>query len=134
MAKNKDVVSKIVTVLAASFLLLALGFMGSEFYFGPEKRFVDSWGKDFQTLLESKKLHEGFGKIKRIEFISTSPKLEKAYKNRPINISESPSGSYELQIFADEIPGGGIIVQYDLIDLASGNTIQEVGRTFPHKL
>lgn len=96
---------------------------------------MTSWAADFKSLAKNKYLHPGFENIKRVELIATSEKLEKIYRKNPITFNERDDGAFELQVFLDEIEGHeGVVIQYDLVDLATGNTVFELGRTFPHRL
>ena len=85
---------------------------------------------DFESLKKENQLHEGFANIKDVQVFSASDKLKQAYFQAPLLLNQKKEGKFNLEIFLDEIEDGGVIVQYDLIDLATGNTVFEVGRTF----
>lgn len=88
------------------------------------------WQEDYDKQMAANELHEGFKQIKSIQLFATSEKLKKIYQTQPLNIPQSPDGKYFLEIFFDEADEGGAIIQYDLVEVESGNTIFEVGRTF----
>jgi hypothetical protein len=100
-----------------------------------EKKFMTAWEHDLQRLKVAKSLHPGFESIKKIQLYSPSDRMKKIFKKYPINFELKPQGRYMLEVFMDEIEGGeGVVIQYDLVDTKTGNTVWELGRTFPHKL
>jgi hypothetical protein len=100
----------------------------------PEKKFMDAWEADIQHLREVKALPPGFSDLKAIKLSSTSEHLKKMFKKYPIHFGTTDKGHYTLEIYMDELEDGGVIVQYDLVEQKSGNTVWELARTFPQKI
>jgi hypothetical protein len=93
-----------------------------------------AWDEDLKHLDKAHLLPQGFKGLKKIDLTSSSTRLRDAFKKYPLDLSYNPNGKYSLEIFADEIEGGGVVIQYDLIEIKSGNTVWELGRTFPQSL
>jgi hypothetical protein len=99
-----------------------------------EKNFMTAWDNDIARLDRAHSLPAGFTNLKQVHLTTSSEKIKKAFGKYPLNLNRETDGKYNLDIFADEIDGGGVVIQYDLIENRSGNTIWELGRTFPQKL
>ena len=99
-----------------------------------EKKFILAWQEDIRRMDQARSLPNGFKDLKVVEFIATSKKLKLMLKKYPMDFKTNSHGHYSLEILLDEIKGGGLMMQYDLVELKSGNTIWERGRTFPQKL
>ena len=105
------------------------------FYFAaPEKKLSIALQKDLAMLAKSEALHAGFQSLNEIKMVTTSQSLKDFNNKYPIGFETNPEGKFNLEIFMDEIESGGIVIQYDLVDKKTGNTIWELGRTFPYKL
>ena len=109
-------------------------FFASVPFVPADKRFMQAWERDLKHLRDVKALHPGFRDLKSVEFIATSEKLKVMLKKYPIDFSTNPSGHFKLEVLLDELNEGGLMMQYDLVELKSGNTVWERGRTFPQKL
>jgi len=122
-------------LVSALLFLLGVGLIFHSTSGSQEERFALAWAKDLKFLEGKKILPPQFHDLKDIEAKGMSRKLEDIYKRFPIGLKTTPEGKYRLEIFMDEIEGEeGVVIQYDLIDDASGNTIWELGRTFPNQL
>ena len=100
----------------------------------PAKKFMSAWQSDIERLDRAHLLPVGFKDLKKVRLTTSSEKIKKAYNQYPLNLNRDVKGKFNLEIFADEIDGGGIVVQYDLVENKSGNTVWELGRTFPQNL
>jgi len=99
-----------------------------------EKKFMTAWEDDLGRLDRAKALPQGFKDLRKIRFITQSEKLKIAFKKYPLSLTKNNKGKFNLEIFADNIEGGGVVIQYDLIEVKSGNTVWELGRTFPQNI
>jgi hypothetical protein len=99
-----------------------------------EKKFMTAWDSDIARLDRAHALPAGFNNLKQIRLTSGSEKIKRAFGKYPLNLSRKNNGKFVLDIFADQIEGGGIVIQYDLVENKSGNTVWEMGRTFPQNL
>ncbi len=100
----------------------------------PEKKFMTAWQADITRLDSAHSLPNGFKDLKKVGFTCSSERLKKAFDKYPLTLERNPQGKFNLEIFADEVEGGSVVVQYDLVDVKSGNTVWELGRTFPQTL
>jgi hypothetical protein len=98
-----------------------------------DKKFILAWQEDLQRMDRLRTLPPGFKDLKSVEYIATTEKLKVMLKKYPMDFKTSGKGRYALEILLDELKGGGLMMQYDLVDLKSGNTVWERGRTFPQK-
>jgi hypothetical protein len=90
-----------------------------------------TWAHDFVEMKKQNQGHPGLNSIKNIHLVSHSAKLKKMYKNKPLPIILQKEGLYRLEIFLDEGEDNQAVIQYDLVDIKSGNTVWEAGRLFP---
>jgi hypothetical protein len=98
----------------------------------PEKKFMIAWRRDIKHMGDARSLPKGFNDLKAVEFISTSGKLKQMIKKYPMSEFQThKDGHYTLEILLDQLKGGGLMMQYDLVDVRTGNTVWERGRTFP---
>ncbi|MDZ4678426.1 MAG: hypothetical protein SGI74_13065 [Oligoflexia bacterium] len=98
------------------------------------QNFMAGWERDLQKLEKTKFLHPGFRNLQKILLISPSERLKNIYATKPLNLQTHDNGKFSLEIFMDEVAGGGVVVQYDLIDMHTGNTVWELGRTFSYNV
>ena len=115
--------------------LIFVGAAGSVVYRimdRPEFRFARNWKHDFDLLENAKQLPEGFKRLRSIKVTSTSPKIKDLAQKLTGFIPTNSSGEFDLEIFFDPMTEHkGILVQYDLVDVKSGNTVFEISRTLP---
>ena len=93
------------------------------------------WARDLEKLQKTKHLPSGFFEIREVKMIFPAEKAKIFFAKikNPDLIKSSTAGRFILEIFIDAIDaaqGGGIMMQYDLIEIKSGNTVWELGRTF----
>jgi hypothetical protein len=136
---------KIIPVVVLTIILATVGFWAGRRYLHmayislfikapPEKKFMDAWESDIHHLDDIKALPPGFKDLRLVRLSTPSAKLKKSFKQYPIQFEAKPSGHFILEIFGDELDEGGVLIQYDLVDGKTGNTVWELGRTFPQKL
>jgi hypothetical protein len=122
----------VATLLA--FLLFPKGVFlkaGPGFYQTPEQKLSAQVLEDFNLLISGGKIPGAFKNIQSVEFIGGTPELQKWLKGSPLPFTQDPQGAYRLEVFLDSIEGGhGTVVQYDLVEVKSGRTVWEFGRTF----
>jgi hypothetical protein len=128
-------------IIALLFILSGIGlgvsgayrsWLSSDPAYG-DKKLMDGWERDLQKLERTKFLHPGFQSLQNIQLISPSERLKNLYASKPLNLETHDNGKFSLEIFMDEVEGGGgVVIQYDLIDLTTGNTVWELGRTFSY--
>jgi hypothetical protein len=127
--KNAVLPMTILTLLA---VVLAIFTMS-----GPrsiEDQFVIAVSKDLENLRQQNFLPEGFNDLKRVEVFGKSENLKTIFNRANESFKTSTDGKYALEVFLDVIDEGGVILQYDLVEIKSGNTVWELGRTFKHNL
>lgn len=131
----QDTKLKIVALLLTLvWLSLAVVFKPWEDFYTPQQRLEGLWLADFKKLKDSKTLPPQFSQIKQVKFDPLAPELKAFLQNAHTpNFNESTQGKYTLEIIMDKIEGGGVMIQYDLID-PKGNTVWELGRTFPQAI
>ena len=134
------------TTLSTLFLLIALGAIG---YFAKEvyqlikiqtggdaQRLRVLWEKDIELLAEKNKLPSGWKQIKEVALIGGTARAKSWLKQIGSPITLNSAGDHRLEILLlnwEDEGKEGAIVQYNLIDLKSGNMIWELGRTFTLK-
>lgn len=97
------------------------------------ERFESLWKRDIINLMGNKNIAENFIKVKDINFTYGSQTAEGWVKAVEIPLKKNPNGTLRLEVFVDHWTEGkeyGAMVQYQLVDLASNDTIWELGRTF----
>ncbi len=97
----------------------------------PYAKYFKAWTDDVEILRSKNKLPEQFNDVKEVKISTQNEALRKYYENSPV-IHTKPDGAHILEIFLGELEQGGLVVQYDLVNISSGNTIWEYARTFAH--
>jgi hypothetical protein len=99
----------------------------------PAEKFLISWSEDVQLLEKTQKLPKEWKEIKEISIKGdNSPVQDWIQKIKP-PITKKASGRYRLEIFIIHWIEGyryGTVVQYDLVDLVTNNTVWEISRTY----
>jgi hypothetical protein len=99
----------------------------------PAEKFLVSWTDDVQLLEKNQKLPKEWKDIKEISVKGdNSPVQEWIQKIKP-PITKKATGRYRLEVFIIHWIDGyryGTVVQYDLVDLVTNNTIWEISRTY----
>lgn len=98
--------------------------------------------RDLENLEKTGHLHKNFRQASELKIIFGSEKTEKFFQRvelplmlEKINQKKAEdtrltSQEFLLEVFVDLLEEGGVILQYDLVDKKSGNTIWELSRTY----
>ena len=97
-------------------------------------RLYKAWKKDLKALKKKKQLPAGFDSIKEISYTPLSSMAAQWMSHIRVPVSLSHKGKYKLNLEVDhwvEKQKAAAVVHYQLVDIASGNTVWEFGRTYP---
>lgn len=133
-------------LLSLIFLVISftcLAYFGKEVYeilrlqdAGDAEKLYILWERDLQTLQEQNKLHPGWSQIREVVLIGGTPTTKKWLKEIGSPVRINPKGDHRLEVlvlnWTDE-GREGAVVQYNLVNLKTGNMIWELGRTFTLK-
>lgn len=101
----------------------------------PEDKLIAMWNADLAILEKTKSLPDAFFDIADVDYLPSGDVLKKLLLTRKPEIKTKADGKHSLQIFLDEMPNEkAVLVQYDVVDKASGNTIWELNRSIPFKI
>ena len=92
------------------------------------------WKKDLAALKKQKKLPGGFDEIKELHYTPLSKMSAQWMSEISIPIKVNHEGKYRLNIQVDhwsEKSKTAAVVHYQMVDIKSGNTVWEFGRTYP---
>lgn len=137
---SKEVGQGIAAFLSLFSLFLALAIAGYV-VFGIIKyqnsslseRLLTLWQEDLVNLTHAHKLPHGWTSIRDVVVYSGTEKAKAWAKDIKIPVIKNPSGSYRLEVLLLSWEDGattGAIVQYNLIELKSGEMVWELGRTY----
>ena len=119
----------IATALAAHLTLSYLDYVNAP----PAKRLQLLWNRDTKMLADQNKLPKEWNDIREIVYI-TPTRLAKVWaKSVKAPIALNSLGKYKIEIMITDWQNKGAtsaMIQYDLLDLKSGNVLWEFGRTF----
>jgi len=90
------------------------------------------WERDLAFLKEKSRLHEGFENLKMVEFTSSDDQVRGWIEIYKPDFGIQSTGMYKLEVLLDtwnDEKEKGVIVQYHLVNLTTGDTIWELGRT-----
>lgn len=97
------------------------------------KRFERQWASDISLLEESGKLPSAWFDVKEVEVVGGTPETKSWLRRVHIPVSvKNQEGHHKLEtlvVLWEEEGKRGVLTQYNLVDLESGNTIWELGRT-----
>lgn len=96
------------------------------------ENFKTAWERDIAFLKEKQRLHEGFESLKMVEIESSDSQVRDWIEGYRPEFGIQSMGMYKLEVLLDIWNDGrenGVIVQYHLVNLASGDTVWELGRT-----
>jgi hypothetical protein len=128
------------TLLLWCAALALISYVTLDFWHGRNaplyKKLERQWAEDVNLLEESGKLPQPWFKVKEIEIIGGTPETRALLKRikKPVGV-KNENGSHKLEVLVviwEEEGKRGTMIQYNLVDLKSGNTIWELGRTLIH--
>lgn len=97
------------------------------------KKLERQWAEDVELLEDSGKLPQPWFDVKEIELVGGTPETRNWLKRIKIPVTvKNDVGTYKLEVLVvvwEEEGKRGTMVQYNLVELKSGNTIWELGRT-----
>ena len=96
-------------------------------------KFERQWASDVRLLEESGKLPRAWQDIREIEIFGGTPETKSWLKRIKVPVTQkNENGRHKLEILVvlwEENGQRGTMIQYDLVDLKSGNCIWKLGRT-----
>ena len=99
----------------------------------PAKKFALATRTDIRLLEKNHYLPPAWSKIKSIEVSSDASHVQNWLTADAFDIPRKKDGEYNLEIFVSEWIDGyryGALVQYDLVEIKTKNTIWELNRTY----
>lgn len=129
-------ISKIFGTLLVLFGILVASFtyryVAAKYLGNTSERLSLAWTSDLEVLAQSKKLPAGWLDLKEVEYTPLSPEAGKWLETVKPRFPTKSEGQFKLEVMIDDwaIDGkSGAMIQYSLVELASGNTVWELGRT-----
>lgn len=111
----------------------AAQYYNVDYWLKPSKeKFSITWKKDLKTLEKSGKLPEGWQQIREIALKTDNSPAQTWVVGLEAPIKKSPEGFFRLDIFIAhwiENDKYGTLIQYNLVDLRTGNTTWELSRS-----
>ena len=95
-------------------------------------RFERAWAADVALLESSGTLPPEWAKVRQFELIGGTPETRAWLKRVAIPLRTNPRGTYRMDVLIvawEESGKRGALVQYNIEDLKTKNTIREIGRT-----
>ena len=134
------IVKKLLSVLFLLISVVAAGYLSLEIIgliklqnATEAERLALIWEKDLNLLIEQKKMPPGWSRIREVALIGGTPKARDWIKKivSPVHVIKNGDHRLEVLLLNWEDEGSeGAIIQYNLIDLKSGNMTWELGRTY----
>ena len=110
----------------------AAQYYNVDYWLLPSKdKFAVQWKKDVGTLEKSGKLPEGWQQIREISIKTDASPAQNWVVGLEAPMKKKPDGTYKLEVFiAHWIDNDkyGALIQYNLVDLRTGNTTWELSR------
>jgi hypothetical protein len=97
------------------------------------KRFERQWKEDVEQLENSKKLPPAWFDVRDLEIYGGTPESKDWLGRIQVPLRTRAEGKHKLEVLVvawEEDGKRGTLVQYNLVDLKTGNNIWELGRTF----
>lgn len=128
--------------ILSSVVLLGLSFLSVRFLKSndyefwvapPAKKFEISIKRDLSHLLSTNALPKEWSEIALFEIKTDASPAQDWISEKVLNISKNEKGKFKLQVFVSLwIEGSryGTLVQYDLVDLKTKNTVWETNRNY----
>jgi hypothetical protein len=122
-------------IVIAALVVAALGasqYYNLDYWLLPSKqKFATTWMKDIGSLEKSGKLPEGWQQIREIVIKTDNSPAQNWVVGLDPGIKKKQDGVYRLDVFVAhwiENDRYGALVQYNLVDLRTGNTTWELSR------
>jgi hypothetical protein len=113
--------------------IAAVSLRADYWILSPREKFLRSWQEDVLLLQKSNKLPQGWSHIRTVEVKSDNSPARDWVDDLKKRVPTDPTGTYKLSVMAIhwiEENRYGAIIQYNLVDTKSGNTVWELSRTF----
>lgn len=119
--------------------LLILGAVAAAYFkadywvLSPKEKFLRSWQEDQAILKKAGNLPEGLSHLRQVEIRSDNSPAQEWLADLKGKIPLDPNGTFKLSVMVIhwiESNRYGAVVQYNLVDLKSGNTVWEFSRTY----
>lgn len=98
----------------------------------PADRLKAIWTNDLEVLAASQKLPQAWTQLRQVDIVGLSPEVQEWLKNGQAKFATRADGKYRLEVMVDDWTDKGdkgVMIQYNIVDLATGNTTWELGRT-----
>ena len=124
-----------VLTISSIVMLLFIGIVAFHLDFWllkPEQKFAEAWRSDMHLLEQSRKLPPEWKEIREISVKGQASPVTEWISQVSPPIQATKDGRYRLNVFVIHWLEGyryGVVIQYDLIDLKTQNTVSELGRT-----
>ena len=124
--------------LLISVSLLAIGavtamtFRADYWLLAPKEKFLSSWQEDVRLLKKKNALPASWDHIREVEVKSDNSPAIDWIESLKSQVKIDPNGTHKLNVLVIhwiEKTKYGVIVQYSITDIKSGNTIWEISRT-----
>lgn len=123
----------------ASLLFIFTLAAGAALYFDlpywilpPEQKFARAWREDLLLLEQSKHFPEAWKSLNEVKFSSPDGLVEEWFKQTKSPFVTDNQARYRLEILALHQINGyryGVMLQYNWVDVKTGDTVGELGRT-----
>lgn len=132
--KSSHKSAALILMIAAIALLIMGSLVGLNYRYWlkpPQEKFAEAWKRDMELIMSTPQA-ERLKSIKQIEIKTDSSPVQDWVSQIKPPIIVQPSGKYKLallilhQIHEHRY---GVMIQYTLVDLESGNTVDEFART-----
>lgn len=123
----------ILASIATLFLIAFVVFRADYWLMHPKEKFLHSWQEDVKLLEATNKLPKEWQEIGKVALSSDNSPAQHWLENIRPPIQIKKDGQYRLDVFVIhwiEDTRYGAVVQYNIVDMKTQNTIWELGRTF----
>ncbi len=123
---------------AISLIVYTISIVGKNFRFSSTQRLELLWKEDIQNLAKAQKLPQSWRDIRAVERTapSTDKRASRWTHEVAVPVKVNPNGNYKLDVLfvsQDESPHLKALMQMNIVDIKSGNTIWELDRTYDLK-
>lgn len=97
------------------------------------RKLETQWAEDVKLLESSKNLPQGWFDVKEVEVFGGTPETKAVLRKIKIPVGvKKENGDHKLEVLVvvwEEEGKRGALIQYNLVNLKTGNMIKEIGRT-----